>query len=160
MFQFLCSHAHCWNFWQCTGVNMGTLNGLCLCSPIATNSNALCILTHEVLSESALTSTFGATVTQLVGLTIQANNHCYQMQWALATHDPLANLLFSPWTTLRDTDYCTQVTLKKSCSFGDALTQSSSHHTLVLVKLTHILPCDSPNLLLILNRQNGFSLAK
>ncbi|ROI16091.1 hypothetical protein DPX16_7144 [Anabarilius grahami] len=40
---------------------------------------------------------------------------------------------------LIDTDHCRPGTPHKSCSLGDALTQSSSHHNLVLVKLAQIL---------------------
>ncbi|KAK1880970.1 Sorting nexin-29 [Dissostichus eleginoides] len=37
------------------------------------------------------------------------------------------------------TDHCRPGTPHKSCSFGDALTQSFSHHNLALVKVAHIL---------------------
>ncbi|ROI15141.1 PIH1 domain-containing protein 1 [Anabarilius grahami] len=40
---------------------------------------------------------------------------------------------------LIDTDHCRPGTPHKSCSFGDALTQSSSHHNLALIKPAQIL---------------------
>ncbi|ROI79356.1 Succinate--hydroxymethylglutarate CoA-transferase [Anabarilius grahami] len=63
---------------------------------------------------------------------------CLNEPWPPMTLSPVHRCSFLG-PLLIDTDHCRPGTPHKSCSFGDALTQSSSHHNLALVKLAQIL---------------------
>ena len=98
--QILCSRAHCWYFRLWTGVSMGTLTGLQLCSPIC-NKLRCTVYPDTFLSEPASTSSaIWARVPLLLDQTTQASLRSPHASMSLATHDLVAGLpLFRPWTT-------------------------------------------------------------
>ena len=84
--QFWCSCFHCWCFRRWTGVSMGTLTGLRLCSPYTTNCDALCILTHFYQNQHQIWATVALPLDWTIGPAFAPHVH----QWALAAHDPVA----------------------------------------------------------------------
>ena len=132
MVQFWCLCAHCCCFRQRTGVSIGTL--------YATNCDALCILTPLYQNQHQL---FQQLEQQLLvcgldhrGLSLLLM--CISEPWLPKTLLPVHHCSFLG-PLLIDTDHWPG-TPHKSCSFGDALTQSSSHHTLGsnLLKSLHL----------------------
>ncbi len=117
-----------------TRVIMGTLTGLHLRSPILCTSETF--LSWPAMSYSAI----WATVALLWNWTRWTNLHTCEHQWSLGTHDSDAGSpVVLPWTTFVGINHCVLRTPHKTCHFGDALTQSSHHHYVALVKVTHVL---------------------
>ena len=86
--QFWCSQAH---FQQWTGVSMGTLTGLWLCSPI--HNKRLCtVYSDTFLSEPAFTSAIWATVAHLL-----ARNHMGQPSLPTCIDKPWLPMTLSPF---------------------------------------------------------------
>ena len=102
-----------------------------LCSPIR-NKLQCAVYSNTFLSEPSLTSL--AIWTTIAVCWIGPHGPAFTPhvhQWTLVAHNPVrrCSVLGS---LLIDTDHCRPGTPHKSCSSGDALTQSSSHHILAL----------------------------
>ena len=125
---FWCSHAHCRYFWQWTVVSMDTLNGLWLHRPVyITNCDAL--FWHLSIRTNMNFFNNLSYRSSSVGL-----DHAVQPLVPTRINEHLPPMTQSPvhWFSflgplMIGTDHCKPGTPHKSSSFGDALTQLSSH---------------------------------
>jgi len=111
--------------------SLSTLTGLWLCSPI--RNKLRCTVYSDTRNLSYSSSSVGSDHTGQPSLLMTINEPCPPM-----TLSPVHYCSFLG-PLLIDTDHCRPGTPHKSCSFGDGLTKSSSHHNLALVKLAQIL---------------------
>lgn len=106
---------------------MGTLTVLRLCSPYHTQKTVM----HSVFWCLSIRTNMNFFSNLSYNSSSVGSDHTGQPSLPMCISEPVASSpLFLLGPRLIDTDHSRLATLYKSCSFGDALTQQSSHHSL------------------------------